>query len=132
MRVISKLGFYVFSLLLALSTRTAFGGEAKVLQDDVVENSVTKRSVEESAGGTLVVKLETKANGYLWKLSNVDSKSLELVGEPEVEHTANKPGASEFKVYRFKVNAPGDVSFSFGRPSGSDRYVLDLKVTVKR
>jgi predicted secreted protein len=96
------------------------------------ELNVTKSAQK---GDLLHVKLEWIANGYVWKLSKADARSLKRVGEgpPETIRERSVPGASEYRLYRFEVIKDGELEFRLARPFGRnpDTKVLRLKIEAR-
>jgi predicted secreted protein len=93
----------------------------------------TRRRVQVAPGGTVAVRLEQKATGYLWELTARDEMSLKPLGKPKVERTENKPGAPEYLVYRFQVMKAGSATFTLARPFGNrDAKQVIVSVETKR
>lgn len=101
------------------------------IKQDVLKQSLTKRSIRVERGATLAIRLEFRATGFVWSLKDRNKKALQLVGKPKVEKTSNEPGAAEFKVYRFRVRDKGAATFALARPFGNEQTEKLLRVSVK-
>jgi predicted secreted protein len=102
-----------------------------VIKQDALKQPLTKRSIQIERGATLAIRLEFRATGFVWSLKERNKKALQLVGKPKVEKTSNKPGAAEFKVYRFRVRDKGAATFALARPFGKEKTEKLLRVSVK-
>jgi predicted secreted protein len=106
--------------------------QATVEQSDLKENP-TRITKVAAKGDTLEVRLEFKATGYTWKLVKCDPAQFKYDGKVETERGENKPGAPEYKVFRFVVQDQGKLVFHLARPFGkSEPKILELQVHLRK
>lgn len=129
---------FLISLFVATITHTkgmAMGASDSVVVTD--KHNGSKITVKK--GAILILKLNAQiGTGYSWKISHMDSKKLQSLGESQVESGEQEmPGAAEQQVFGFKAIGSGvsTLELQYVRPweqGSKPEKIYSIKVQVTK